>query len=89
MDRAGVGEMAEALTTPAPDQEFGTVLDHATGAVLNAQSFEAPYPLILFRDFFPAEFYRRLLKNFPANDRFVQLNGEGTRRQYNLYDERV
>ena len=89
MDRAGVGEMAEALTTPAPDQEFGTVLDHATGAVLNAQSFEAPYPLILFRDFFPAEFYRRLLKNFPANDRFVQLNGEGTRRQYNLYDDRA
>ena len=89
MDRAGVGEMAEALATPAPDQEFGTVLDHATGAILNAQSFEAPYPLILFRDFFPAEFYRRLLKNFPANDRFVQLNGEGTRRQYNLYDERA
>jgi hypothetical protein len=89
MDRAGVGEMAEASTTPAPDQEFGTVLGHATGAILNAQTFEAPYPLILFRDFFPAEFYRRLLKNFPANDRFVQLNGEGTRRQYNLYDERV
>ena len=65
MDRAGVGEMAEALTTPAPDQEFGTVLGHATGAILNAQSFEAPYPLILFRDFFPAEFYRRLLKTFP------------------------
>ena len=62
MDRAGVGEMAEALATPAPDQEFGTVLDHATGAILNAQSFEAPYPLILFRDFFPGEFYRRLLE---------------------------
>jgi hypothetical protein len=89
MDRAGVGEMAEALRAPAPDQEFGTVLGHATGAILNAQSFEAPYPLILFRDFFPAEFYRRLLDRFPANDRFVQLNGEGTRRQYNLYDERA
>ena len=89
MDRAGVGEMAEALMTPQPDQEFGTVLSHATGSILNAQLFEAPYPLILFRDFFPAEFYRRLLKNFPANDRFLQLNGEGTRRQYNLYDERV
>ena len=89
MDGAGIGEMAEALATPRMAQEFGTVLDHATGAVLNAQTFEAPYPLILFRDFFPAEFYRRLLKNFPANDRFVQLNGEGTRRQYNLYDERA
>ena len=89
MDGAGIGEMAEALATPRMDQEFGTVLDHATGAILNAQSFEAPYPLILFRDFFPAEFYQRLLDRFPANDRFVQLNGEGTRRQYNLYDERA
>jgi hypothetical protein len=66
MDGAGIGEMAEALATPRMDQEFGTVLDHATGAVLNAQTFEAPYPLILFRDFFPAEFYQRLLdRTFP------------------------
>ena len=89
MDRAGIGEMAEALAAPAPDGDYAAVLESATNAILNAQSFQSPYPLILFRDFFPGEFYRRLLKRFPANDRFVQLNGEGTRRQYNLYDDRA
>ena len=88
MDEAGTGEIAAALATPAPDGEFGTVLENAVSAILNAQSFEAPYPLILFRDFFPAEFYRRLLQHFPEVDRFVGLNGEGTRREYNLYDDR-
>ena len=81
MDRAGIGEMAEALAAPAPDGEYAAVLESATNAILNAQSFQSPYPLILFRDFFPGEFYRRLLKRFPTTDRFVQLNGEGTRRQ--------
>ena len=89
MDRAGIGEMAEALAAPMPDGEYAAVLESATNAILNAQSFQSPYPLILFRDFFPGEFYRRLLKRFPASDRFVQLNGEGTRRQYNLYDDRA
>ena len=86
MDTAGIGEMAGTLAKPAPDEKYEAVLEWATSAILNAQSFEAPYPLILFRDFFPGDFYRRLLKHFPADDRFVQLNGEGTRRQYALYD---
>jgi hypothetical protein len=89
MEGAGIGEMAEALATPSPDAEFGAVLECATTAIRDAQSFEAPYPHILFRDFFPSEFYRRLLKNFPDSERFVGLNGDGTRREFNLYDERI
>jgi hypothetical protein len=89
MEMAGIGEMAEALATPSPDAEFGAVLESATKAIRDAQSFDAPYPHILFRDFFPSEFYRRLLKNFPDSEKFVGLNGDGTRREFNLYDERV
>ena len=37
MDRAGIGEMAEALATPARMENIGAVLEHATGAILNAQ----------------------------------------------------
>jgi hypothetical protein len=88
MDRAGISETAEALATPAPDREYGAVLESAVGAILNAQSFESPYPLILFRDFFPDGFYARLLQRFPAVDRFTGLNGDGTRREYPLYNER-
>ena len=88
MDRAGIGETAEALAPPARNSEFEAVLGSAISAILNAQSFERPYPLILFRDFFPGDFYARLLRRFPEVDRFAGLNGDGTRREYALYDER-
>ena len=44
---------------------YGEVLECATNSILSAASFEAPYPHILFRDFFPREFYRLLLRAFP------------------------
>ena len=89
MNGAGIDEMAGALATAPADETYEAVLKSATNAILNAQLFEAPYPLIVFRDFFPDDFYRLLLRRFPDNDRFVQLNGEGTRRQYSLYDDRT
>jgi hypothetical protein len=88
MDRAGIGETAEALAPPARDRDYEAALKSATSAILNAQSFEKPYPLILFRDFFPSDFYARLLQRFPDVERFAGLNGDGTRREYALYDER-
>src|SRR5271170_6391422 len=87
MDGAGIGVMTGALAIAPADEAYGAVLQSATRSILGAQTFEAPYPLIVFRDFFPADFYRLLLKRFPDDERFVQLNGEGTRRQYSLYDE--
>jgi hypothetical protein len=68
---------------------YGEVLECATNSIFHAASFEAPYPHILFHDFFPGEFYRLLLERFPSVDRFVGLNGGGTRRQFNLYDDRA
>jgi hypothetical protein len=88
MDRAGVGETAEAMAPPAQDEEYGAALKSAASAIRNAQLFERPYPLILFRDFFPGDFYARLLQRFPNVERFAGLNGDGTRREYALYDER-
>ena len=64
------------------------MLESATTAISTAETFRLPYPHIFFRNFFPADFYQLLLERFPARDRFVQLNGEATRWQYNLYDER-
>jgi hypothetical protein len=88
MENAVAGGMSGVLETPAPNGEYGAVLETAVNAVVRAESFERPYPLILFRDFFPADFYRRLLRRFPDVDRFAGLNGDGTRREYALYDER-
>ncbi|HTZ68384.1 MAG TPA: hypothetical protein VMB83_13180 [Roseiarcus sp.] len=88
MENAAAGEMAGALERPAPEDEFRAVLENATHAILAAETFRKPYPLIRFENFFPSGFYARLLRRFPDVDRFAGLNGDGTRREYALYDER-
>jgi hypothetical protein len=77
-----------SLDKRTADGEWDGLLGHATNAILGAEIFDAPYPHIHFNNFFPSEFYRRLLEHFPGNDRFFPLNGERTRLQFNLYDER-
>jgi hypothetical protein len=85
---AAVGERAGFSETRAADGEFRRVLDSAVNSILTAEAFRKPYPLIRFSDFFPSDFYARLLQRFPDFDRFAGLNGDGTRREYALYDER-
>jgi hypothetical protein len=81
-------EKASSYRNDAADDEFRSALESATNSILNAEAFRKPYPLIRFRDFFPSDFYARLLQRFPDVDRFAGLNGDGTRREYALYDER-
>ena len=85
---AEASEKAGSYRNDAADDEFRQVLECATNSILNAEAFRKPYPLIRFRDFFPSDFYARLLQRFPDVDRFAGLNGDGTRREYALYDER-
>jgi hypothetical protein len=88
MSVAETGEMAGSSQKSGPGDEFGAVLESATNAILNAETFRKPYPLISFQNFFPRDFYARLLRRFPDVERFAGLNGDGTRREYALYDER-
>jgi hypothetical protein len=83
-----VSEQASSYLNDTADDEFRRVLECATNSILNAETFRKPYPLIRFRDFFPSDFYARLVQRFPEVDRFAGLNGDGTRREYALYDER-
>jgi hypothetical protein len=85
---AEASEKAGPSQKGGPEDEFREVLDCATNAILNAEAFHKPYPLICFRDFFPSGFYGRLVGGFPDVERFAGLNGDGTRREYPLYDER-
>jgi hypothetical protein len=80
-------EKAGSSREHAGEKEFGRVLESATNSILTAEVFRKPFPLIRFRDFFPSDFYARLLQRFPDVDRFAGLNGDGTRREYALYDE--
>src|SRR5580698_3410242 len=88
MGMAEAGEKTGLSQTCKQEDEFRSALESATSSILNAEAFRKPYPLIRFRDFFPADFYTRLVQRFPDVDRFAGLNGDGTRREYALYDER-
>ena len=88
MGIAEASEKAGSSQKLGEGDEFRRVLESATDSILNADAFRKPYPLIRFRDFFPSDFYARLLQRFPDVDRFAGLNGDGTRREYALYDER-
>jgi hypothetical protein len=79
MGMAEAGEKTGLSQTCKQEDEFRSALESATSSILNAEAFRKPYPLIRFRDFFPSDFYV---------DRFAGLNGDGTRREYALYDER-
>ena len=88
MGIAEVSEKAGSSQKLAEADEFRRVLESATNSILTAEAFRKPYPLIRLRDVFPSDFYARLLQRFPEVDRFAGLNGDGTRREYALYDER-
>jgi hypothetical protein len=88
MGAAEASEKASSYLNEPADNEFRRVLDSAVNAILTAEVSRKPYPLIQFREFFPSDFYARLLQRFPDVDRFAGLNGDGTRREYALYDER-
>ena len=85
---AEVSERAGSAEKGGGEDEFHAVLKSATSSILSAEAFRKPYPLIRFENFFPADFYARLVQRFPDIDRFAGLNGDGTRREYALYDER-
>ncbi len=88
MGMAEAGEKAGYSQKLAEGDEFLRVLKSATSSILDAEAFRKPYPLIRFQSFFPSDFYARLLRCFPDVDRFAGLNGDGTRQEYALYDER-
>jgi len=41
------------------------LIDHAVGSIEAAELSNAPFPHLVFRDFFPRAFYRDLIRSFP------------------------
>src|SRR5208337_14739 len=77
----------------ASDAALDTLADaiasHGVSSILAGTLTEKPFPHLVFPDFFSRDIYRRLLTSWPDLDRYVDLNGARTRKQYTLWDRRV
>jgi hypothetical protein len=73
----------------APDTLYNTIVSHGVRSILAGAVTEKPYPHLVFERFFEDDLYRRLLRSWPDLDRYVDLNGARTRKQYTLWDPRV
>src|SRR5262245_49910083 len=64
------------------------LIAHAMASIYAAEHFSSPFPHIVFREFFPAEFYRDMLRAIPETgyDRIVE---SGTRMALRLYGQHV
>ncbi len=65
------------------------IVSHGVRSILAGTVTEKPFPHLSFRNFFAEDVYQRLLRSWPDIDRYVDLNGARTRKQYTLWDRRV
>ena len=64
------------------------LIAHARASIYAAEHFTSPFPHIVFREFFPAEFYREMLGRIP-NTGYDRITEAGTRMALRLYGQHV
>jgi len=77
-----------ALAKTASSDLADELIAHAVASVEAADHFSLPYPHIFFRNFFPAHFYRDLVRSIPTEG-YDPITGTGTRMALRLYGENV
>lgn len=65
------------------------IVAHGEKSILDGAVFDKPYPHLVFENFFADDVYRRLISGWPDIDRYVDLNGARTRKQYTLWDPSI
>ncbi len=73
----------------APDTLYDDIVSHGVRSILGGTVTEKPFPHLTFEHFFSDALYRRLISSWPDLDRYVDLNGARTRKQYTLWDRKV
>jgi hypothetical protein len=76
----------EVASEPTSKDLFASIVDHGEESLLSGAYFDRPYPHLTFEKFFADDVYRRLTTHWPELDRYVDLNGARTRKQFTLYD---
>jgi hypothetical protein len=73
----------------AAETLFESIVRRGADSIHAGALFDQPYPHLIFERFFAPEVYRKLITSWPDIDRYVDLNGARTRKQYTLWDRRV
>jgi hypothetical protein len=77
-----------ALAEASPSDLASELTAHAVASIENADHFSLPFPHIVFRNFFPADLYRDLIRNVPTQG-YEPITGTGTRMALRLYGENL
>jgi len=77
-----------ALAQTAPSDLAHALTAHAVASIETADHFSFPFPHIVFRNFFPADFYRYLVQNVPT-EQYDLITGTGSRVALRLYGENI
>jgi hypothetical protein len=77
-----------AIARTATSDTTDELIAQAVASIEAADHFSAPFPHIVFRNFFPADFYSRLIRNIPTKG-YDPITGTGTRMALRLYGDNV
>ena len=77
-----------ALAKTAPSDLADELTAHAVASIEAADHSPFPFPHIFFRNFFPADFYRDLVRSVPSEG-YDPITGTGTRMALRLYGDNV
>lgn len=76
------------LAETAPPDLADELTAHAVASIETADHFSFPFPHIVFRNFFPAEFYRDLVRSVPTEG-YDPITDTRTRVALRLYGENI
>lgn len=76
--------LAKATASDLTDE----LIAHAVASIEAADHSPSPFPHIFFRNFFPADFYRDLVRSIPTKG-YDPITGSGTRMALRLYGDNV
>jgi hypothetical protein len=82
--------LAKAATSDLPETSSlaNELIAQAVKSIAAADHSAFPFPHIFFRNFFPADFYRDLIRNVPRQG-YDPITGTGTRMALRLYGDNV
>jgi len=78
----------DVLAETSPFRLADELTAHALASIEAADHFAAPFPHIVFRDFFPPDLYQHLTQSLPAQG-YEPITGSGTRVALRLYGDNL